>query len=434
MWEDFWSACYNGRRTGLGVTAVGDTLAGLGLKYDSDEGINEVDKIYKTLKLGSYRSSVDMAKELGAFPIWDWKREKNNSFILRIKDEDPSLYDDMEKYGRRNIANLTTAPVGSGSTQSQTTSGIEPIFDYIPYDRRKKINPSDSHTRVDFIDANGDKWQTYKVYHKPLKDWMNITGETDLTKSPYHGSTANDLDWKKRVKLQAVAQRHVDHAISSTVNLPEDVTEEKVSEIYMTAWKAGCKGITVYRDKCRDGVLISNAKKTEVDRIIHTTSPKRPITLPANIHHTKVKGEPTTVLVGLLNEDPYEVMVFHGHIPGEKGKIVKVKRGHYKLLGEDDTVLCENINETCDDNEDSLTRLTSTALRHGSNIKFVCEQLGKVKGDFMSFSKCIARVLKKYIPDGVNASGSVCPTCNSNSLIYIEGCQSCRDCGYSKCS
>jgi len=261
---------------------------------------------------------------------------------------------------------------------------------------------------------------------------MDITGETDLTKSPYHGSTANDLDWKQRVKLQAAAQRHVDHAISSTVNLPEDVSEEKVSEIYLTAWKAGCKGITVYRDKCRDGVLISNTKQK--DRIIHTVSPKRPTILPADLHHTKIKGETHTVLVGLLNDDPYEVMVVHGHISGEKAKIEKVKKGHYRLLNGQDEILVEDINETSSDNEDALTRLASTALRHGSNIKFVCEQLSKVKGDFMSFSKGISRVLKKYIPDGVEASGSKCPNCEESKLIYVEGCQTCRNCGYSKCS
>jgi ribonucleotide reductase alpha subunit len=434
LWQRIWQTAHDGRRTGLGLTGMGDTLAALGIKYDSDLGIETVEKIYKTLKLGSYRASVDMAKELGPFPIWNWELEKNNPFINRIKDEDPVLYEDIKKYGRRNIANLTTAPVGSGSTQSQTTSGIECIFDYHPYDRRKKINPSDTHTRVDFVDAKGDKWQTYKVYHKPLKDWMVINHTTDIEKSPYVGSEANALDWKQRVKLQAAAQRHVDHSISSTVNIPESATVEDVSNIYMTAWKAGCKGITVYRDKCRDGVLLSNSKKEEETKITHTTSPKRPIALPADIHNIKIKGESITILVGLLNGDPYEVMMVHGHISGENGKIIKVKRGHYKLVDNKDEVLYEDINETSSDNEEALTRLASTALRHGSNIQYVCEQLSKVKGDFMSLSKGIARVLKKYIEDGKQASGASCSNCNSANLVYTEGCQSCRECGHSKCS
>lgn len=433
LWKRVYEMCQNGRRTGLGITALGDVVAALGFRYDSEESINEVEKIYKTLKLASYRSSVDMAKELGPFPVWDWELEKENPFINRIKDEDIDLYNDIKKHGRRNIANLTTAPVGSLSIETQTTSSIEPLFRDDPYERRKKVNPRDENVRVDFVDETGDKWQTFQVYHKPIKDWMKITGKTDYRESPYHGSCCNDLDWKQRVKLQSKAQRHIDHSISSTINLPANVSVKEVSDIYLTAWKAGCKGVTVYRDKCRDGVLIE--KNVKPDSIIaKTDAPKRPKELVADIHHIRVKGIANTVLVGLLNDDPYEVMVVHGHVGKDSGKIVKSKRGHYRLVDDKNEVLCEDITEQSTDNEDALTRLCSTSLRHGTPIEFVVHQLSKVKGDDLhSFAKCISRSLKKYVKDGTKVSGSSCPQCENENMVFSEGCAICGQCGYSKC-
>lgn len=444
IWSYLYRKCQEGRRTGLGVTAVGDTLAALGLKYDSDAGIDAVEKIYKTLKLGSYRASVDMAKELGPFPIWDWELEKNNLFIQQIGVDDPQLLEDIRKYGRRNIANLTTAPVGSMSNLAWggtlvddndvfgTTSGIEPIFRDNPYKRRKKINPNDEKTRVDFVDELGDRWQEYDVYHNPIRVWMSVNNESNYTKSPYHDSTSDKLDWKQRVKLQAAAQKHVDHSISSTINLPENATEEQVADIYLAAWKSGCKGVTVYRDKCRSGVLIENNNLG--NKVRKTDAPKRPKSLPCDIHEIKIKGKPHSVLVGLYNNDPYEVMVICEHLEGapKSGKIVKVKRGHYKLLAQNDDVLHGNITDTCSDTEDALTRMLSTSLRHGADISFIVTQLSKTKGDLQSMTKSISRALKNYIPDGKKLSGENCPEC-SNELIFTEGCMKCNGCGFSKC-
>lgn len=443
LWKRIYEKCYQGRRTGLGITALGDVLAGLGIKYDTQAGIDTTEKIYKTLKLGSYRSSVDMAKELGPFPIWDWELEKNCPFLLRIKDEDPQLYDDMSKYGRRNISNLTTAPVGTISQLSWvgeiddkylygTTSGIEPLFRDEPYKRRKKINPNDKNTRVDFVDDLGDKWQEYDVYHGGLSLWMHVTGETDYHKSPYYNSCCNDLEWKQRVKLQATAQCHVDHSISSTLNLPNNVTVDKVGEIYLAGWKEGVKGLTVYRDGCRTGVLIDKDK--EEQKIIHTRAPKRPKKVIANIHHINGKNKPHTVLVGLLENHPYEVMVINKSIDHEyeSGKIIKIKRGYYQLVDNNNNVICDNITDTCSESEDALTRMTSTALRHGANISFIVDQLQKVQGDMHSFAKCMSRALKHYIKDGQKVAGASCKECGGE-LIYSEGCSRCVSCGSSKC-
>lgn len=444
IWTEIRNKCVQGRRTGLGITGIGDTLAALNIKYGSKESICMTDKIIKTQKLESYRSSMEMAKELGSFPIWSWEKEKNSEFLLQIKKEDQNLYEDIGKYGRRNIANMTIAPTGSVSLLTRTTSGIEPLFKLEPYIRRKKINASDLQTHIDYVDPNGDKWQEFKIYHPKVQEWMKITGESDLNKSPWYQCTANDIDWKQRVMLQSAAQKHIDHAISSTINLPENVTEQIVREIYEMAWKSGVKGITVYRDNCRTGVLVSETKKNEEpdeiflkDKIIKTHSPKRPKSLKCDIHHIKVKGQEYFVIVGIWKDGiPYEVFAGKNGIINkniEKGEMVKIKRGCYNLKLCNDEII-ENITHYLNEEEEVITRLVSLSLRHGCDINFTVHQLEKVMGQFNGFTKALARVLKKYIKDGAKVHGETCPNCNSSNIQRIEGCMTCMNCGCSKCS
>ena len=455
LWETIKKVCWRGRRTGLGITALGDSLAAINLKYGTDVSISEVDRIYMTLKFGSYRSSVDMAKELGAFPVWDWQSEKDNPFLLRLKDEAICLnhrtsdrdcvdaingYDlwrDIQSYGRRNIANLTTAPTGTISTQASldigkyglffnTSSGIEPAI-FTDYLRRKKGNLHDDNFRSDFVDQNGDHWQEFKVYHAGVKAWMAVNGKTEIDDScPYKGALASEIDWVQRVKLQAVAQKHIDHSISSTINLPNNVTEEEVSKIYTAAWKNGLKGVTVYRDGCRTGVLVQDKKDEKKDR---------PKSLGCNIHHITVKSNKYFVLVGLLDGVPYEVFAGRNGILDKSiksGKIVRRRANFYQLVTEDDDILLAPITATSDDKEEAITRLTSLSLRSGASIHYVVQQLEKVAGEMHTFARSIARALKEYIPDGT-PEGEECPECKSNSVVRQSGCKTCTSCGYSAC-
>jgi ribonucleoside-diphosphate reductase alpha chain len=450
LWKKIKDAALNGRRTGTGATAIGDALAALGLQYTSEEGINMTEEIYKNLKLSAYRSSVKMAKEIGSFPVWDWNKEKDNPFLNRIKDEDSVLYNDMKKHGRRNIALLTTAPAGSVSILTQTSSGIEPQFMIDPYIRRKKGNPGDVGFRSDFVDQNGDHWMEFKVYPPKVKMWMGITGETDLKKSPWSGSTAPELDWRKRVHLQSVAQKHLDHAISSTINLPNDVSVSSVDEIYRTAWKSGCKGITIYRDGCRTGVLVSESKKNTEDEILITKAPKRPESLPCDVHHCIVKGKQYFVIVGKMKEKPYEVFASMNHTSDSNndllisksftsGTLTKESRGHYRADLNDsneNSMKIKKIGDRLTEEESALTRIISTALRHGADVQFIVHQLEKVEGSMHGFSKSIARALKKYIPDGAEVSGETCSNCKTQdkcALVRQEGCIMCKSCGWSKC-
>ncbi len=447
LWRGVRDACIKGRRTGTGITALGDALAACGIKYGSTESVAFTDEVYRTLKLGCYRSSVDMAKEIGAFPIYDYSREIDCPFIQRIAQEDPDLYADMVKYGRRNIALLTTAPAGSVSLLTQTTSGIEPLFQMY-FIRRKKITHDHANTsRVDFTDANGDKWQEFKVFHPRIADWAKANGnnveeinEELLATSPWAGCCAEELDWKFRVELQAAANKHVDHAISSTINLPEDVTVEQVANIYVSAWKMGCKGITVYRKNCRTGVLIddkSKLKKPEqTARIVKTNAPKRPEKLPAEVHHISVKGEQYFVFVGLMDGEPYEVFAGkNGFIPKsvKTAVVKKMKRGHYQATLDNDQVV-ENIADHIEDDQEALTRAISWGLRHGGNVEYGVHQFEKTKGDLYSFSKAVARALKKHIPEGAKVTGETCPSCNGSNLQRRDGCATCVDCGHSKCA
>jgi ribonucleoside-diphosphate reductase alpha chain len=439
LWEKIAEKCSSGRRTGLGVTGEGDAIAAVGLKYGSDESIKFVEKIHKTQKLASFDSSCEMAQEIGAFPVWDWELEKDSAFLLQIKKEDEALYERIKKYGRRNIANLTIAPAGTVSIMTQTTSGVEPLFDIKPYERRKKINPNDSSSRVDFTDTNGDKWQKFEVKHPKLQIWMDVTGEKDWKKSPWYGSCAPDIDWKQRVKLQAAAQRHIDHAISSTINLPAEVTEEKVAEIYLEAWESGCKGITVYREGCRSGVLIRKDKE-EGPKITKTVAPKRPKSLEGKLHFFNFRGDKYFVAVGLLGGTPYEIFTgFNSEkkrdfIPKDcnTGQIKKHRRGHYVFESATDGETYALNNGHSDDNADALTRMISCSLRHGSDIAFVIHQLEKTSGDLSSFSKCLARTLKCYVENGKEVSGEECSECGSK-LHRENGCIICKNCGNSKC-
>ncbi len=437
LWKKILVKCINGRRTGTGITALGDTLAGLGISYGSDASIAVCDRIYKTLKLACYKSSVDMAEELGPFPIWNAVLEADNPFLNRIKQEDVGLWEKMQKFGRRNIALLTTPPAGSTSIVAgprpyfETTSGGEPLFTWKPYKRRKKINFSDKDTRVDFVDESGDRWQEFEVFHSKIKMWMDITGETDVTKSPYYGCTAEEIDWQKRVEMQATAQKHVDHSISSTLNLPEDVTEEKVRTIYETSWRKKCKGQTVYRKNCRAGVLIDKDQPKAGNN-----SPKRPKELPCDIYTINVNKEKYFVTVSLLEGYPYEIFSAKEEplTRHDRGIVKKVKRGLYELWSEDNKkCYCENMIANCLPHEEALTRMVSISLRHGVAVEYVVHQLEKTKGDILSFSKSLSRALKKYIADGAAVSGEACSDCGKD-LVRENGCVICKSCGNSKCS
>lgn len=442
LWEKILWYNDNGRRTGLGITALGDTLAGLNIKYASEDGIKMTEKIYQQLKLNAYRSSVDMAKELGSFTEYDYKKEENCPFVKRIKKEDPELYAEMVQFGRRNVAILTTAPTGSVSIMTQTTSGIEPLF-MTGYKRRKKVNPNDSDVRVDFVDQNGDSWQEFMVYHPKVKMWIDVTGETNVEKSPWFGCTANDINWVNRVLTQSAAQKHVCHSISSTLNLPNDVSVQEVDKIYRAAFDAGCKGITIYRDGCRTGVLVKDEKKEEKEnKIVKTTAPKRPKILPCDVFHVTQNGKRYYVCVGLYDNHPYELFCSinddgEGDVIIPKsikhGELFKEARSKYVLKNSEKEYSCVLNNGHSDDTVEALTRMISTALRHGSDISFVVHQLEKTKGDLTSLSKVLARTLKKYIKDGSKVHGVECPSCKSHNLIRQEGCITCQDCGNSKC-
>lgn len=449
LWEKMKKSCINGRRTGLGITALGDTIAALGMTYGSEESIKLTENIYKSLATNSYIMSSILAKERGAFPIFSHKLEKGHPFLQRIWDASPEAYDLYKKHGRRQIANTTTAPAGSVSILAGTSSGLEPVF-MLEYTRRKKINPDDRDVKVDFVDGVGDSWQEFKVYHPGVKKWMDATGETDITKSPYWNSTAEKISWEGRIKLQAAGQLYTDHSLSSTVNLPENVSKEEVGKIYMEAWKQKLKGVTVYREGSRSGVLISSEKKGGQEEFKQNNSPKRPEKLKCDIHQVTVKGEKWSIFIGKLNDKPYELFgglaeyvniprkVKEGLIFKHNGKDNPVARYDLHYGDEDDETVINNITKVFENpDHGAFTRILSLALRHGANPAYIVEQLikGDQTGDMYSFSKVIARVLKKYIEEGSKVtSDKHCPSCKVEGLVYSEGCVTCKGCGYSKCS
>jgi len=472
LWIRIKEKTINGRRTGLGVTSEGDMLAALGYRYGTDEATDFSVKIHETLKLGAYYSSVQLAKERGPFPIYDSKREENNPFILRIKDEDPFLYNEMIEFGRRNIALLTIAPTGTASLMTQTSSGIECCFATY-YKRRRKINPQEKDARVDFIDPEGISWQEYPVFHHKFEMWLEVNGydvnavrllkdndlEDIIKKSPYYKATANDVDWVKKVEMQGKINRHVDHGISCTINLPADATEELVSKVYETGWRSGCKGITVYRDGSRSGVLVTNTEKKEPEEIHVAKRSKR---LKADIHRFQNNLEKWIAVVGLKDGRPYEI--FTGEIQNgmitlsptikecevvkniietdsinENGLPIKIKIKRYDIEYIDSDGLKQvhkGINQAFNPEFWNYAKLVSGVLRHKMPMVYVhqlVESLNFREDHINTWKNGVVRVIKKYIKDGQKGKGK-CTECGSENLEYSESCLMCKDCGSSKCS
>jgi len=459
LWLKIKQKALDGRRTGLGVTAEGDMLAALGYCYGTKEATEFSTSIHKIFAIESYKTSIEMAKERGCFLIWDKKIEENSIFVQRILSElTGTEYIDMyNKFGRRNIANLTIAPTGSVSLLSQTTSGVEPVF-LISYKRRKKIQPEDEGVKVDFIDENGDSWQEFNVFHPKFEEWAKINGydvnyikdlETEelneiVKKSPYYKATANDVDWLEKVRMQGSIQKWIDHSISVTVNLPKDTTVETVDKIYLTAWKAGCKGMTIYKDGSRSGVMVSDSDDTEGFKYVD--SAKRPKSLECDIHQTVALGQNWIVLIGLYEGKPYEVFALK-NIEGasdfskkyKKGKITRRKKSTYDLTiinkeGKEEVLLSDIANyfETAD--ERASTRRYSLMLRHRIHPKFIYSQIEEEPGTIVAFNKAIARTLKKYLTeDDLKSVVKMCNVCGSKNLAIQEGCLVCLDCGSSKC-
>lgn len=456
LWSNIRKKSEEGRRTGIGITAEGDMLAGLGLRYGSDEATNFSVEVHKILALEAYKASTYLAKERGAFAIYDAEREKNNPFILRMKEADPVMYNNMEKFGRRNIALLTIAPTGTTSLMTQTTSGIEPIFSTF-YKRRRKVNPNDLDVKVTFKDEVGDSWEEFNVFHHKFVDWLKLNNydpdevtrmgdeeiEKIIAKSPYYKATANDVDWIAKVRMQGAIQKWVDHSISVTINLPAEAKEELVSELYLTAWKSGCKGATVYRDGSRNGVLI--AGKTEV----RPERPKRPKVLDCDVIRFNINEEKWVAFVGLKESRPYEI--FTGIADEEifpipksivKGKIIKIKdddgKTRYDFQYTDKIGYKKNIEGLSHMFKPEFwnyAKLISGVLRHEMPIQDVVNLITSLRLDSESINNWkngVERALKKYIPNGTKAKGK-CGECGSDNLVYEEGCLICKDCGSSKC-
>lgn len=468
LWEAIRIKAEEGRRTGIGITAEGDMLAALGLRYGSEDAVDFSIEVHKTLALEAYRASVNLAKERGAFPIFDSHLERNNPFINRLKAEDEGMYRDMVKYGRRNIALLTIAPTGTTSLMTQTTSGIEPVF--LPvYKRRRKVNPNDTNVKVSFVDEVGDAWEEYNVFHHKFLTWLEINGydpeavktynddqvQELVKKSPYYKATSNDVDWVSKVQMQGQIQKWVDHSISVTINLPETASENLVDELYVTAWKSGCKGVTVYREGSRSGVLISNKKEEKKDTA--TTAPsdiigplKRPKVLEADIIRFKNESEDWIAFIGLKDGRPYEI--FTGitdedtlPIPKSitKGKIIKVKEedgttrydfqytdkyGYTNTLG--------GLSRLFNKEYWNYAKLISGVLRYGMPIPGVVNLVTSLNVDsdtISTWKNGVVRALKKYIPNGTTVQKGKCGECGSTSLVYQEGCLTCTTCGNSKC-
>ncbi len=461
LWENIKRKAIEGRRTGVGITAEGDMLAALGLQYGSENGIDFSVEVHKTLALEAYRSSVNMAKDRGPFEVFDFNKEKDNPFIQRLGKEDPGLIEEMKQHGRRNISLLTIAPTGTTSLMTQTTSGIEPVF--LPvYKRRRKVNPNDKEANVTFVDEVGDSWEEYNVFHHNFLTWLEVNGmdpeevkgfsEQDVQelvkRSPYHKSTSNDVDWMQKVKMQGAIQKWVDHSISVTINLPSDAKEALVGELYVNAWKNGCKGATVYRDGSRSGVLVAADKKEDKG----TNFPiKRPKALEAEILRFKNNDEDWIAFVGLMEGRPYEIFTGRKEedtfpIPAKvkKGKILKnknedgTKRYDFQYVDKYGyKVTMGGLSHQFNSEFWNYAKLISGVLRHGMPVVDAMNLISSLRLDNESintWSAGVVRSLKKYIPDGTKAkSGQKCEECDSNNLVYTEGCLICTDCGHSKC-
>ena len=463
LWKKVREMALKGRRTGLGITAEGDMIAALGMRYGSDEAVAFAVEVHKTLALAAYGASVEMAEERGAFPLYDAARELDNPMIARIREADPALYERMVKSGRRNIAMLTIAPTGTTSLMSQTTSGIEPVFRPV-YKRRRKINPSDHNVKVAFVDDTGERFEEFYVFHHNFVEWARVNGhdtstlatisDAELEKlvaaTPYHKATAHDIDWVAKVKMQGAIQKWVDHSISVTVNLPNEVSEELVADVYRTAWECGCKGVTVYRDGCREGVLLDKKqKKKGGNKGAADGSLKRPKSLPADIVRFKNGQEEWIAFVGLMDGRPYEI--FTGkleedalYIPRKitKGNIIKVREADGKKrydfqytdrYGYTNTV--GGISRLFDEEFWNYAKLISGVLRHGmpiDNVVSLIESLHLNSETINTWKNGVERALKQYIVDGTK-SKEKCPSCGQETLVYQNGCLTCVSCGYSKC-
>ena len=465
LWGKIRTMALKGRRTGLGITAEGDMLAALGLRYGSEEAIDFAVNVQKTLAVEAYRASVKMAGERGAFEIYNAAKEANNPMIARIREADPALYEEMTKVGRRNIAMLTIAPTGTTSLMSQTTSGIEPVFRTV-YKRRRKINPSDKDTHVDYMDETGEKFQEYNVYHHNFVKWLEANGydtaklatisdkelEEWVAASPYHGATANDIDWVAKVKMQGAIQKWVDHSISVTVNLPNNVSEALVADVYRTAWECGCKGVTVYRDGCRSGVLLdknSSKKKAPKCETYPGQVPQRPKSIPADIVRFKNGSEDWIAFVGKQDDRPYEI--FTGKIEEDAMYIPrKITTGHIIKVREENgekrydfqykdrygyTNTIGGISRLFDEEFWNYAKLISGVLRYGMPIEKAVSLIDSLHLDsetINTWKTGVCRALKQYIQDGTKTKGK-CPSCGQENMAYQNGCLTCMSCGYSKC-
>ena len=468
LWEKIYKKSGQGRRTGVGITAEGDMLAAMGLRYGTEDATEFSEQVHKTIALEAYRSSVNMAKERGAFAIYDSEREKNNPFINRLKEADPELYEEMKKYGRRNIACLTIAPTGTTSLMTQTTSGIEPVFMPV-YKRRRKVNPNDPQTHVDFVDETGDAFEEYIVFHHKFVEWMTVNGydptkrytqeEIDelVEKSPYYKATSNDVDWLMKVKMQGRIQKWVDHSISVTINLPNDVDEALVNRLYVEAWRSGCKGCTVYRDGSRSGVLLSTKKdkKDKKEELPPCKPPTvvevRPKVLEAEVVRFQNNKEKWVAFVGLLDGHPYEI--FTGLQDDEEGislpksvttgRIIKNideegnKRYDFQFenkRGYKTTI--EGLSEKFNKEYWNYAKLISGVLRWRMPIDRVIKLVDSLQLDsenINTWKNGVERALKKYVTDGTSAEGQKCPNCGNETLVYQEGCLICKTCGTSRC-
>lgn len=466
LWEKIYHKTSQGRRTGVGITAEGDMLAALGLTYGTPEATYFSSEVHKTLAVEAYRSSVLMATERGAFDVYDAQREKENPFVNRIKKVDPQLYDDMTKYGRRNIACLTIAPTGTTSLMTQTTSGIEPVFMPV-YKRRRKVNPGDPNVHVDYVDDTGDSFEEYIVYHPKFLTWMRINNidcnkrytqeEIDalVQRSPYYKATANDIDWLEKVKMQGAIQKWVDHSISVTINLPSNVSEELVNQLYMEAWKCGCKGCTVYRDGSRSGVLVSAKKDEKKTQVGVMTPPQitevRPRSLECDVVRFQNNKEKWVAFVGLLDNYPYEI--FTGVLDDEDGIALPktVSKGHIiKNVDEDGNkrydfqfenrrgykTTIEGLNEKFNKEYWNYAKLISGVLRYRMPLTNVIKLVGSLQlesENINTWKNGVERALKKYVQDGTKVAGQKCPNCGQETLVYQEGCLICTNCGHSRC-
>ena len=448
-WKLLYETGKKGRRTGLGFTALADTLAALGLKFDTTEALSEVEQIMKTKCEAEFNSSIDMAIERGKFEDFSSEIENTSGFIQTIHTTFPEMYERMMKVGRRNISISTVAPTGSVSILSQTSSGIEPVFS-LSYKRRKKVNLSDKNAKIDYVDKLGDSWQEFEVYHHKLTNWMKINRQSDYKLSPYYKATANDIKWERRIALQAIVQKYTTHSISSTVNLPENISEKTVAEIYFKAWQMGLKGITVYRDGSRSGVLIADKEQNTEGIISDTTAPKRPELLAASVMHFMNQNEKWIAFIGVLNNRPYEI--FTGKAEQEfdfpdwltQGWIKKVKdkngKSRYDFIyvnKEGTKIIVEGLSRTFNKEYWNYAKLISSVLRHGMPLVHVIdliENLNLYNESINTWKSGVERALKQFIPDGTVVKDKTCPLCgDDNGLIYEEACLKCKSCGHAEC-